>query len=177
MQFDRQPEAPRGREHPRDLLAREGDRLAEAVDRVDEPLRRERRQHGLGPRRDSRRGRREFGRKRVRAEKGRARPRPGALRQAARGAQHLALGRAVEAVAGFDLDRRDALGDERVKSRQRLADEVVLARLPGRADGRDDAAPGARDLLVGRAPQARLELGRAVAGVDEMGVAIDRARA
>ena len=45
----------------------------------------------------------------------------------------------------------------------------------GRADGRDDAAAGLGDVLVARALQPQLELVRAVAGVDEMRVAIDEA--
>ena len=54
-------------------------------------------------------------------------------------------------------------------------DELVLARRAQRRDGRDDAAAGARDLLVARAVQAQLELVGAVAGVDEVGVAVDQA--
>ena len=39
MQLDRKPSAPRRGEHARDLVAREGDRLAKAVDGVDQRLR------------------------------------------------------------------------------------------------------------------------------------------
>ena len=41
--------------------------------------------------------------------------------QAARGAQLLHLGLDVEAVAGLDLDRGDAFGDQRIEPRQRCA--------------------------------------------------------
>ena len=55
------------------------------------------------------------------AEEGRA-DRHGALvAEPARGAQHLRLVLEVEPVAGLDLDRGDALGDQRVEPRQRLA--------------------------------------------------------
>ena len=40
---------------------------------------------------------------------------------------------------------------------------------------RDDAAAGPGDLLVGRAGQPHLEFVGAVAGIDEMGVAVDQA--
>ena len=39
-----------------------------------------------------------------------------------------------------------------------------------------DAAAGARDLLVARAGEPHFEFARAVAGVDEMGVAVDQSR-
>ena len=38
VQLDRQPRRARRLEHPRDLLAGEGDALAKAVDRVDQPF-------------------------------------------------------------------------------------------------------------------------------------------
>ena len=39
----------------------------------------------------------------------------------------------VEPVAGLDLDRRHALGDQRVEPRQRCGDQLVLARRARRA--------------------------------------------
>ena len=62
-----------------------------------------------------------------------------------------------------------------IEARQARAHEIVLARRPGRLHGRDDAAAGARDLLVGGAGEPQLEFVRPVAGIDEMGVAIDQA--
>ena len=41
--------------------------------------------------------------------------------EAARDAQRLALGRGFEAVAGLDLDRRHAFGDQRVEAPQSLS--------------------------------------------------------
>jgi hypothetical protein len=58
----------------------------------------------------------------------------------------------------------------------RSAMRVVLAGGPGMRDGGADAAAGARDLLVGGAGQAQLELARAVAAIDDMRVAVDEAR-
>ena len=81
----------------------------------------------------------------------------------------------VEPVAGLDLDRGDAFGDQRVEARQRLRDEIVLARRPQRLDRRDDAAAGLRHLLIGRAGQPHLEFVGAVAGMDQMRVAVDQA--
>ena len=117
-----------------------------------------------------------FRRQRVRAEEGGAhRDRPlGA--QPARGAQRLRFVVEVEAVAGLDLDRGDAFGDQRVEARQRCAHKLVLARRARRLDRGDDAAAGPRDLLIGGAGKPHLELVGAVAGMDQMGVAVDQAR-
>ena len=79
----------------------------------------------------------------------------------------------VEAVAGLDLDRAHAFGEQRVEARQRSGESVVLV---GRAHGahrRDDAAAGAGDILVAGSAETHLELARAVAGEDEVGVAVD----
>lgn len=112
----------------------------------------------------------------MRAEEGGAdRDRP-LTTDAARGRElpHLRLG--VEAVAGFDLDRGCALADQGIQPRQGARDEFGLARLARRGHCGDDAAAGACDLFVARALQAQLEFVRAVAAIDEMRVAIDRAR-
>ena len=87
---------------------------------------------------------------------------------------HLGLG--VEAIAGLDFDGGHALADQRIEPRQRAHGKVGLARLPRCRDGRDDATAGARDLFVACALEAQLEFMRAVAAIDEMGVAIDEAR-
>ena len=54
-----------------------------------------------------------------------------------------------------------------------LRDERILARGARRLHGRDDAAAGSRHLLIARARKAQLEFMGAVAGINEMGVAID----
>ena len=116
-----------------------------------------------------------FRRQGMRAEEGGAhRDRP-LVAEPARGTQRLRLVFEIEPVAGLDLDRGDAFRDQRVEPRQRLRDELVLARRAQRLDRRDDAAAGPRDLLVGRAGKPHLELVGAVAGMDQMGVAVDQA--
>ena len=120
MQLDRQSKPPRRLEHPRRLLAGKRDTLHEGIDGIGEARLRDRRQHlpadeidvailvAIG-----------FGRQRMRAEKRRAdrnRPLPA---EAARGRQLPHLGLGVQAVAGLDLDRGDALADQRVEPRQR----------------------------------------------------------
>ena len=91
------------------------------------------------------------------------------------GEQRFALVRQIEAVAGFDLDRRHAFADQRVETRQTLADEFVLARRAQGLDRGDDAAAGARDLFIARAAQPHLEFAGAISRVDEMRMAIDQA--
>ena len=76
----------------------------------------------------------------------------------------------VEPVAALDLDGRRAerahLGDAGARSRA----ELVVARRPGRRDGDPDAAA-----VVGDARHPGAELGRPVARVDEVAVAVDEA--
>ena len=96
--------------------------------------------------------------------------------ESAGGAQRLGLGHEVETIAGLDLDRGDAFGDQGIEPRQRLRDKLILARRARRLHGRDDAAAGARDLLVACAFEPQFEFMRAVAAIDEMSVAIDQSR-
>ena len=163
--FTGRPRRARGVEHARDLGGGEGDGLAEPVDGVDQAFRGERGQHIVGDERDIFVAL-AFLRQRVGAEEAGLDDDIARLAEAARRAQHLALGCEVEAVAGFDLDRGDALGDQRVEAAQGLGDQRVLARGARGGDGGEDAAAGARDLLVGRAGEPQLEFARAVAAVD-----------
>ena len=55
-------------------------------------------------------------------------------------------------------------------------DQFVFGKSAGRGYRRDDAAAGARDLLIGRAFQPHLEFLRPVAAEDEMRVAVDQRR-
>ena len=55
-------------------------------------------------------------------------------------------------------------------------DELVLAGLPRRPYGRQNAAAGARDLFIADAGEALLEFACAIAAIDEMCMAIDQAR-
>ena len=95
--------------------------------------------------------------------------------EAARGRKLPDLGLGVEAIAGLDLDGGRALADQRVQPRQRAGDEFGFARVARGGHGRDDTAARARDFFIARALQAQLEFVRAVAAIDEMGVAIDQA--
>src|SRR5437016_713652 len=82
----------------------------------------------------------------------------------------------MPAVLAAANTRAVCAGEKAIEPRQRLRDELVLARAPRRLHRRDDAAAGARDVLVRRLSEPQLELVRAVPGVDEMRVAIDEAR-
>ena len=162
-------------EHPSSLVRREADALAEGVDRVGQPFRRHRRDHPLAHQRDiAVRVVGEFRRQAVRPEEGRAdRHRPH-LAERPRDPQLLQLALEIEAVAGLDLHRGHALGDQGVEAGQGGCDQLRLAGGACGAHGRDDAAAGPRDLLVARPCQPQLELAGAVAGEDQVGVAIDQ---
>ncbi len=95
--------------------------------------------------------------------------------EAAGDAQHLELACRVEPVAGFDLDRGDALAQESIEAGQRGGEESVVIGGARRRHGRDDAAALAGDLGIARAFEAEFELAGARAGEDEMGVAVDEA--
>src|SRR6184192_2454460 len=66
-------------------------------------------------------------------------------------AKMLRVIRQRQAVAGFDLHRGDALGEQRRQPWRALIEQLFLARRTHRTHGGEDAAAGARDLLV-RAP-------------------------
>ncbi len=80
-----------------------------------------------------------------------------------------------EAVAGFDFDRGHALGQHGVQARQRGGQQGALIGGAGRAHGGDDAAARTGDVGVAGALQALLELVGAVAGIDQVGMAVDQA--
>src|SRR5581483_1376844 len=80
------------------------------------------------------------------------------------------LGGDFEAVAGLDLQVRGARPERLVAAGPGEPAELVLARGPSRLGGRADAAG-----LVRRARHAGRELGGAVAGEDEVGVAVHEA--
>ena len=176
VQLDRQAVALRRFEHALDLLRRETDAFAKAVNRVGQPFGGECRQHLVGDAGDVGIGIAvRLRRQRMRAKEGAADADRAQLAEAARGAQRLAFGSQRKPVTGLDLDRRQPFGDQRIESRQRLAHEARLVGFAQLAHRGIDAAAGARDLLVAGAAQPQLELMRAVAGVDQMRVAIDQA--
>ena len=175
MQLYRQAKRAGRIEHPRNLFGRKRDPLAEPVHRIDQPFRLGRAQGrnadlvdiGVG-------AALEFGGHRVGAEIAGDDPHLAGLPDGARGAQHPQFGLAVQPVAGFHLDQRDALGDHRVDVGQGGGNQRVQRGRAGGGDGGHDAAPGARHLFIAGPVQAHLELLRAVAAVNHMGVAIDQ---
>ena len=159
-----------------DLRGREGDRLAERVHRIGEPLAGERRKHLLRHEIDVGIGTaRELRRHRVRPEIGRAHGAPRLAPEAARHAQHPRLRLEVEPVARLDLEGRRPVGAERIEARAALREQRFLVRGSRRPHGGGDAAALPRDLLVARALAPPLELRVAVAGVNEVRVAVDEA--
>ena len=174
VQLDRQGVGPRGLENPADLGGAEGDALAEAVHGIRRALGRHRRDHVLADEANVAVGiATVFRRNGMGPQEGgadRDRPR---LPEAPGGAQHLEFVAGGQAVAGLDLDRRRTLADEGVEARQRAGDQRVLARRPGRGHRRGDAPARLGDLLVARAGEAKLELGGAVAAIDQVRVAVD----
>ena len=95
--------------------------------------------------------------------------------KAARGAKLADFGGGFQPVAGFDLDGRDAFRQQRIEARQGCSHQrfFVASRVAVTVD-RMPPPPG--DLLVAGAFQPHLELGGAVAGIDQMGVAVDQPR-
>ncbi len=176
MQLDRQAKRLGMLEDARHFLDREGDALAEPVDRVDQPFGMALVHAGddhfvdiagavvL-----------EFRRQSVGGEPGGDDMHRARLADAARDPQHLQFGGDVEPVAGLDLQRGDAFGKQRIDARQRQRQKLFLARLAGVANRRQDAAAGPRDLLVAGAFKAHLEFAGAVAAIDDVGVAVDQA--
>ena len=96
--------------------------------------------------------------------------------QPTRDAQHLELVGEIESVARLDLHRRDTLGEETSKTRLAGAQQFGLGRRARRLHGRDDPAAGTSDVLIARALQALFEFVGAIAGVDQVRVAVDEAR-
>ena len=98
------------------------------------------------------------------------------LAEATGHAQHLQLVGDGQAVAGLDLQRGHAIGQQRVQARQAGGDQLILAGGAGGAHAAENAAAGAGDLLVADAFQALLELAGTVAGIHQVGMAVDQPR-
>jgi hypothetical protein len=164
-------------EDPRDLVRAEGDALAEAVDRVDQPF-------GMGCVHAGDHHLAEIAvaivpilrRQGVGGEPAGHHPHRPLRTDRPGDPQHLQLARAVEPVAGLDLQRGDALGDQRVDPGQRRGQQRLLVRRARGADARKDAAAFPGDLLVACAFQPHLELARPVAAEDDVAVAVDQPR-
>ena len=78
----------------------------------------------------------------------------------ARDPQHAELGIGIEAVAGLDLQRGHAFGDQGVDTGKRRGEQRGVVGRAGGAHRRHDAAAGAGDLLVA-APSSRSSNSRA----------------
>ncbi len=177
MQPDRQPQGGGLIEQARDFIRVKGDGLAIGIHRIHQAL-------GMGGGQDiihslihiGRAIVPVLGRQGMKPQIAGADPHPGIATNPARNAQHLQLTVAIQAIAGLDLDRGDA---GLLQARQPLDGQVVklvLACLAGGADRGDDAAARAGDVFIADARQPLLELARAVAAKDQVGVAIDQAR-
>ncbi len=176
MQANRKAEGLGLCKYLRSLFHREGDALAERIDRVRKAGGGDRRQHLIADRIDiaglvschlggNGVGAKECGSNRDRALAGKT----------AGGLQLAALGIEFEAVAGLDLDGGDALRDQGIEPRQRCRHKLVGADLSRRLHRGNDAAAGARDFFVTCARQTLLELVGAIAAVNQMGMTIDQA--
>jgi hypothetical protein len=164
-------------EHPRRLLAIEGDALHERIDCIRQSFAGNGRQHVPANALDvciivALR----FRRQRMCAEErcgDRDRAQPG---HRAGGTNLPRLGIGLQSIPGFNLDGGDTLGDQYIETRQHRCDQLVLGRGTRRLDCGENAAACARDLLVAGAGQPQLELVSAITGVDEVCVAIDQSR-
>jgi hypothetical protein len=79
----------------------------------------------------------------------------------------------MHARAGFDFDRRDAFGEQRLEPRGGLAEQGVFVCGTCRADRGDDAAAPPRDLFVADSRQTLRESAGALAAVHQMRMTID----
>ena len=175
VELDRQSRGARGGEHAVGLRGREADAFAKGVDRVGKPDRGG--DHGVAHQIDIGVGAAGIvGWQSVRAQQCGRDPHVSHLAEAARRAQHLEFVGDGQPVARLDLDGGDSLGDQRVEPRQRARDQRILVRVACRAHRRDDPATGACDRLIGSTFEPHRPFARSVAGVDEMGVAVDQPR-
>ena len=117
-----------------------------------------------------------LGRHRMGAEEGRADRHAPFAAQSPRRAQLAAFCLELESIAGFDLDGRGTLGNQRVETRLGAGHEIVLARQACRLHGRGDAATAQGNFRVACPGEPQLELLGAVAAIDEVRMAIDQAR-
>src|SRR5689334_6302574 len=109
------------------------------------------------------------------AEKAAANGEVAQTRELARRLQLFALVLQRESIAGFDLERGDAFGEQGIQPRHRGLHQLGTSSLTSRLHRRGNASAAARDLLVGHSGEPALELACAIATVDEMSVAIDEA--
>ena len=176
VQLHRESQPGRGGEEPVHLGRREGDRLAVGVDGVGQPSRGRRRQDLADDQIEPGvRAPLELGRHGVGAEEGGPDRDRQQLAEPPGHAQLAELGVAVEPVAALHLHGGDAVGEQRRQPGPALAQQRRLVGGAGGGHGGADAAAGPGQLLVAGPVQPPLELLGAVAGVDQVGVAVDQA--
>jgi len=174
VQLDGKAVVLRGAKHPFHLPGRKSNTFTERIHRIGQSVSGQRRQHFLAHELDVR-----VAATGILVRKGMGTQECGFHRhleraEAARHSEHLALVLGGEAIARFDLDRGYTLGHQSAQPRQRLLVKVVFAGLPRRLHGGCDATAASGEFRVARAIEAHLELSRAIAAVDQMGVAIDQ---
>ena len=177
VQLHRKAKRARFSEKGREVVGGKGDRLAEGIHGVDQPL-------GVGSAQGWDRDlsdvslcaafvvrRNGMGGKVGGLHRHRAR-----LPDPPRHPQHLQLVRDCQPIAGFHFDRRHTAGNQLVNPGQGPRQKLILIRFPRGGDGGQDAAARTGDLLVGRALQPQLELHRPMAREDGVGMTVDQAR-
>src|SRR5215471_7531298 len=93
--------------------------------------------------------------------------------EAAGDAKHLCLARGVETVTRLDLNGRYALTAEAIDPCLGAREQILLRCRAGELHRRADPSARPRDLLIARSLKPQFELARPIAGVDQMGMAID----
>ena len=90
--------------------------------------------------------------------------------------QHFEFGCRVQPVTRFDLDGGDSVRKQSLETRRRLLIQLVHTRRPGGQDGGVDATATTRYFRVAGAVQPQLELTGTIAGINQVGMAIDQSR-
>jgi|GEM_PF-6108329 len=175
MQLHRQAQRTRELEYASRLRRREGDAFAKGIDGIDEALcmqARQPRAHRVdvvvgtaGVFRRQRVSREARGSDRERQR----------LAELARDSQAARFVLGAEPVARLDLERGHAFAHECKRSAAGRCEQRFVAGGTRGRDGRANTATGTRDVFVARAFEALLELGRALAGIDQVRVAVDEA--
>ena len=80
-----------------------------------------------------------------------------------------------EAVAGLDLERRHAGGENSFVRRPKTGQQLIVGRLPSGENRRPDTSAGTRDLRERRPGEPQLVLGVAAAGEQRVRVTLDQA--
>ena len=112
----------------------------------------------------------------VGGEQGALYPHPEPFTEPGCGFQHTQLGVWFQAIAGFDFYRGGTVVEQRLKTRYGRFDQLFGRGFPGCPDCGHDAATCPGNVRVADALKALFELFGAIARVDQMRVAVDKAR-